>query len=269
MVAGVEGGEEKFRAGFENILNNITTQLPKIVSGIVAFAPTILSAIVEVVKSIAELLSNGDTLQTIIDSLIDGIIQLAPALIEAAMVLAVNLAIGLVKAIPQILAAIPKISMAVMNGLLKAFGLGKVAEIGTNIVKGIWNGMSNAIGWVLDKIKGFGKAILNGIKAIFGIHSPSKVMANEIGQFLPKGIAVGIEANTDSVVGAMDDIQKDILSTFDISPTMAGLMNTPSISPIVNVDVHSETDPLGQTVNKIKTFSGGSKNDYNYGFGGA
>jgi hypothetical protein len=26
-------------------------------------------------------------------------------------------------------------------------------------------------------------------------------------------------------------------------------------------------DPLGQMVNDIKTFSGGSKNDYNYGMG--
>ena len=268
MIAGVDGGEEKFKAGFESILTNITTQLPKIVEGITAFAPTILDAIVEVVKSIAELLSDGDTMQTIIDSLINGIIQLAPALVEAAVVLAVNLAIGLVKAIPQILAALPQIIGAVLSGLAKGFGFDKVGKIGLNIVKGIWNGMNGAIDWVLDKIKGFGKAVLNGIKAIFGIHSPSKVMANEIGQFLPKGIAVGIEANTDSVTSAMGDIQKDILSTFDISPQMAGIVNAPSISPITNVEVYNETDPLGQMVSKIKTFSGGSKNDYNYGYGG-
>ena len=37
--------------------------------------------------------------------------------------------------------------------------------------------------------------------------------------------------------------------------------------PIINVYVDAKTDPLGQTVSRIKTFSGGAKNDYNYGVG--
>lgn len=37
--------------------------------------------------------------------------------------------------------------------------------------------------------------------------------------------------------------------------------------PIINVYANFETDPLGQVVSNIKTFSGGAKNDYNYGGG--
>lgn len=37
--------------------------------------------------------------------------------------------------------------------------------------------------------------------------------------------------------------------------------------PVINVYVDAKTDPLGQTVSRIKTFSGGAKNDYNYGVG--
>jgi hypothetical protein len=33
----------------------------------------------------------------------------------------------------------------------------------------------------------------------------------------------------------------------------------------VNVQNNMELDPLGQLVNNIKTFSGGAKNDYNWG----
>ncbi len=44
-------------------------------------------------------------------------------------------------------------------------------------------------------------------------------------------------------------------------------VNRPSPNIVVNVDL--ETDPLGQVVQKIKTFSGGAKNDYNYGMGGS
>jgi hypothetical protein len=34
---------------------------------------------------------------------------------------------------------------------------------------------------------------------------------------------------------------------------------------VVNVYANFTQDPLGQTVRDIKTFSGGSKNDFNYG----
>lgn len=40
-----------------------------------------------------------------------------------------------------------------------------------------------------------------------------------------------------------------------------------SMTPTINVYANFEQDPLGQMVNNIKTFSGGSKNDYNYGAG--
>lgn len=44
-------------------------------------------------------------------------------------------------------------------------------------------------------------------------------------------------------------------------------MQTISLSPTINVYVDAKTDPLGQTVSNIKTFSGGAKNDFNYGVG--
>ena len=40
---------------------------------------------------------------------------------------------------------------------------------------------------------------------------------------------------------------------------------SPNVNVYNNVDVRQ--DPLGQMVNNIKTYSGGAKNDYNYGAG--
>lgn len=86
------------------------------------------------------------------------------------------------------------------KGVLSGNG---VLGIGKNLVIGIWNGINNAKSWVLGKIKGFGGAILSGIKGIFGINSPSKVMDEEVGRFLPPGISRGFEK-------AMPDLQKDV-----------------------------------------------------------
>jgi hypothetical protein len=54
------------------------------------------------------------------------------------------------------------------------------------------------------------------------------------------------------------------LDNSTIGSMVAGKQNI-----IVNVDATFETDPLGQVVRNIKTFSGGAKNDYNYGMGGS
>lgn len=67
----------------------------------------------------------------------------------------------------------------------------QMLNIGKNIVQGIWNGISGAVGWLWNKISGFCSNIVGKIKGFFGIHSPSKLMADEIGSFLPPGISIG------------------------------------------------------------------------------
>ena len=85
-------------------------------------------------------------------------------------------------------------------------------EIGKNIVMGIWNGITGAKDWLLNKIKGFASSITNGIKSFFGIKSPSRVMRDQVGQWLPKGIAVGIDANTDSALNSIDKMNDEIMN---------------------------------------------------------
>ena len=82
----------------------------------------------------------------------------------------------------------------------------KIRSVGSDIVRGLWNGINDMAGWIGEKISGFGEDVLSGIKNFFGINSPSKVMADEVGKWLPEGIAVGISDNAKSVLGAMKDV---------------------------------------------------------------
>lgn len=72
---------------------------------------------------------------------------------------------------------------------------GEAKAIGKNLVTGLWNGISNMSKWVTSKIKGFGDGILSDLKSFFGIHSPSKVMEEQIGKNLALGVAQGITKN--------------------------------------------------------------------------
>lgn len=67
-----------------------------------------------------------------------------------------------------------------------------VIEIGKDIVKGIWHGIENMAGWLIDQVKNLGANILNGLKSFLGIGSPSKKFAQEVGANIPSGIAQGI-----------------------------------------------------------------------------
>ena len=87
----------------------------------------------------------------------------------------------------------------------------KIKTIGSDIVKGLWEGINDMAGWIKEKITGFGEGVLNNLKDFFGIHSPSKLMADEVGKWLPEGIAVGIDKNAKSVMSAMKDLTMNTL----------------------------------------------------------
>lgn len=76
---------------------------------------------------------------------------------------------------------------------------GHMLSIGRNIVQGIWEGISGAGGWLASKVSGFVDGVVDGFKAGLGIHSPSRVMKDMVGKFIPMGIGVGIEEEMPSL----------------------------------------------------------------------
>lgn len=133
-------------------------------------------------------------------------------------------------------------------------------NVGKNIVEGLWNGIKSMGKWLKNKAKEFASGVLGGFKKAFGIKSPSKAFAI-IGKFNMLGFVKGME-------DMQPEIQKSIDGMFDLSPSLYGNTSA-NLSPVVNVttNVDIEQDSFGQFVKKVKTYSGGSKNDYNYGMG--
>lgn len=135
-----------------------------------------------------------------------------------------------------------------------------VINIGKNIVTGIWQGIQNAKSWLMSKVRGFAKSILNGIKGALGIHSPSTEFAI-VGKYSVLGYTEALDDMKSNVQNTIDDV-------FGIDPTMYNNAST-HFSPNINMTVvnNMDFDPIGQVVNRVKTYSGGSKNDYSYGQG--
>jgi len=86
---------------------------------------------------------------------------------------------------------------------------------GQSIVTGLWNGIKSMGSWLRDTLMGWAKDLIPGpIAKALGIGSPSKVMAEVVGRWIPAGVAMGAEDNR----GVLDK-------------TMAGLVNPQTAQP--------------------------------------
>lgn len=83
----------------------------------------------------------------------------------------------------------------------------KMKDAGKNLLLGLKDGILGAVSSVVEAAKNAGKQILDGITNFFKIGSPSKLMADEVGRWIPAGIAEGIQQNLGTLmntVSAMD-----------------------------------------------------------------
>jgi len=237
--------------GFIQLFMAIVMALPEIVTMIANALPTIIDSIV-----------NGLTKPEALNALIMGAIQLFLAIIKALPVIivalvnalptiignivktltstefinmminaSIQLFMAIIKAIPQVLGSIIGAVGKILSGIGEVLSPGNLARIGGDLVKGLWNGISDLAGWVIGKIKGFGEGILNGIKSFFGINSPSKVFAG-IGRDLDRGLAKGITDNVGVVDKAMSAMTDGVLTDMTMNPNMTASMATTPMSTI-------------------------------------
>lgn len=78
-------------------------------------------------------------------------------------------------------------------------------DIGRNIMEGLGNGLLNALGSVVDKARSVAGSILGAVKGFFGIHSPSSVMREEVGQNIGKGAVLGLQDELSAATRASND----------------------------------------------------------------
>lgn len=82
---------------------------------------------------------------------------------------------------------------------------------GSNAMAGLANGISQNSGSALAAAEAVASQIKATIQRALDIHSPSRVMRDEVGRFIPQGIAVGIEADADEVSRSMQKLRQHMI----------------------------------------------------------
>ena len=88
-------------------------------------------------------------------------------------------------------AAATQLFNSIVNGLSSLPS--KMAEIGSNIVSGIWNGISSGWNWLTNKISNLANSLLDAAKDALGINSPSKEFADKVGRWIMPGVGKGLD----------------------------------------------------------------------------
>lgn len=109
---------------------------------------------------------------------------------------------ALFNSIPDILESIGEAGMDFITGV-------DWLGVGSDIINGIIRGIQNMGSALWNALTGVAQSALNSVKRLLKIGSPSRVFADEVGQWIPEGVAVGIEANTEAMTDAMKDMALD------------------------------------------------------------
>jgi phage-related protein len=215
------------------LLDLLIPQVPEIVNvvidGLIEAAPLLLDAALELLLAIVQAIPQIVVmLAREVPSILDAILQVLSQLPELIWVIlssaltkmgtwVTNMTSKVVQfgrdAAGKAKTAAKGIFDAIVNGLKSLPG--EIMAIGGDIVRGLWEGISDMAGWISEKIQGFGSNVLNGIKNFFGIASPSRVFRDEVGKMLATGLAEGIEKNAAEPLNAMADLSKDVLGEAD------------------------------------------------------
>lgn len=228
------------------VVSAISDVIPMIVDQLVVLLPQITASGVEIISALVS--GIGENLPALIPAVYEAIIEIASSLVAnvdkiilAAGELMSGLIQGLIEGLPRVLYRLPEIIIAITADLLK--GLSAIGDVGVQMVRGLFEGIRNAGTWLRNKLRGWVSDVLGWVKRLFGIHSPSKVFADEIGKFIPPGITVGVE---EAMPRALRDMGQELSALSNI-PIPGSVTNTTHMGG-VNITVYGAQ---GQDVNAL------------------
>lgn len=102
---------------------------------------------------------------------------------------------------------------------------GWLYDTGRQVISGLINGIGGAFGWVRNTISNLGSSLVGWAKGVLGIHSPSRIFRDEVGKWIPAGMAQGIDKASGLVADSIDGLT-DMVPTVSLK-TDTSRLETP------------------------------------------
>ncbi len=196
----------------EYLVDNIDLLIDAALQLMIGLAAGLIQALPVLIQKVPE----------IIVKLVSALIREGAKLLEAAKALINKLKEGISQYAPLVIQAGKKLMEDFKAKLLEF--VKKFVDIGKNIVEGIKEGISSAwsslTNWFKEKLSG----LVDGVKDFFKIGSPSKLFADEVGRWIPVGIAQGINDGMGALDKAVQGMTAEVTQK-GISTTVRGVMD--------------------------------------------
>lgn len=178
------------------VIQSVLSVVSGVVSGIIGFISGMLLPAVQAMLPYVSGVING----------IQGVIQGVVGVISGVISMVTNLIngnwSGAWNSFKSILSNAAGAVGGLVSGIVSAIkgvfaGAGSLlVNAGSQLISGLWNGISGAIGGLYANIKGALSGLVDKAKEALGIHSPSRVFRDEVGRYIPPGISEGIDKAT-------------------------------------------------------------------------
>lgn len=177
----------------------------ELIKTLIKYAPQILAAgvklILALIKGIlqvlGQLLAAGGRL---IVQLVSKLGSYAGQMLAKGIYLIARFIVGIMRKGSELMSKGASLGNKILTGIKS--GAKAIFNIGANIISGLIRGISSKAGELWSKAKGIADGIKDKLASALKIHSPSRVMRDEIGKWIPAGIAVGIRGNQKQVLNA-------------------------------------------------------------------
>ena len=99
-----------------------------------------------------------------------------------------------------------------------------MASAGRNFVMGFVNGIRSMIGAAVSAAASMASSAVNAARSFLHIHSPSRVMRDQVGYYVAAGFAKGMTDNTNMVAKAANSMAQSAIPSVDLSNSINGVL---------------------------------------------
>ncbi|QNU22338.1 replication protein [Geobacillus thermoleovorans] len=192
------------KTAISTIFNAIRSVVTSVWNGI----KSTLTSIWNGLKSTASSVWNG--IKSLTSSVWSGIKSAISSAVNAAKSAVSNAFSAMKNAVSSIMSGIKSTIVSMWNSAVSYLRGINLYSIGRNIIQGLANGIKAMAGAVYQKAREIADKVKNTIKKALGIHSPSRVMRDEVGVQIGAGIADGIRKSSAESTKAARDHVKDL-----------------------------------------------------------
>lgn len=233
--------------GIKTIVTTVINAIKSVISSVMNAIKSVMTSVWNAIKSVTSSVWNG--IKSVVSSVASGIRSVVSSMMSSVRSVFSSGWNAAKSVTSSGIHGAANIVRSVASSMVSA---------GRNFVMGFVNGIRGAIGAAASAAASMARAAMSSAKAALGIHSPSRVMRDQVGYYVAAGMAVGMRDNDDMVQKAANRLAQSAVPSVDLGASINGVMNQGRLSNTINGTINHELT-VNQQPAYINVALGGSE----------